>query len=297
MLPAAGVYVSVCVSPDCDADAVMNDAATVPVPSAASFFSANRCAAQSELVTHVAVLFPDAPAAAWTPSAKPAVTFVTAGGRHGPLAHESLRRGLRDGHAVGDAVGGLQHLARRRRRDRKAGRVAGRGGAAAVHRRDGAATLVEADERVDALVRDETAGRVGVAARPCERDRARLGAVDEMPVDRLLDRAGGVLRRRADLVPAARRRDRARRADRHLRDHHVAADRGRRLRDAEARRAGRRGRGAARRPTRTRGETARGDQRDRVDQVRNREDANRRVAARGSSSTPAARATSADRRA
>ncbi len=75
-LPGAGVYVSVCVSPACDAEAVVNEAATVPVPSAASFFNANRCAAQSELVTHVAVLFPDGPAAAWTPSAKPAVTFV-----------------------------------------------------------------------------------------------------------------------------------------------------------------------------------------------------------------------------
>ena len=76
MLPAAGVYVSVCVSPDCEADAVVNEVRTVPDPSAASFFSANRCAAQSQLVTHVAVLFPDAPAATWTPSANPAVTFV-----------------------------------------------------------------------------------------------------------------------------------------------------------------------------------------------------------------------------
>ena len=92
MLPAAGVYVSVCVSPDCDADAVVNDAATVPVPSAASFFSANRCAAQSELVTHVAVLFPDAPAAAWTPSEKPAVTFVPPVEDDGPLADESSGR-------------------------------------------------------------------------------------------------------------------------------------------------------------------------------------------------------------
>ena len=76
MLPAAGVYVSVSVNPVCDADAVTNEAATVPAPSADSFFSANRCAAQRELVTQVAVLFPEAPAAAWTPSAKPAVTFV-----------------------------------------------------------------------------------------------------------------------------------------------------------------------------------------------------------------------------
>jgi hypothetical protein len=42
----------------------VKDAATAPDPSAASFLSANRWAAQSELVTHVAVLFPEAPAAA-----------------------------------------------------------------------------------------------------------------------------------------------------------------------------------------------------------------------------------------
>ncbi len=164
---------SVCVSPVCEADAVVNDAATVPEPSAASFFSAKRCATQSELVTHVAVLLPEAPAAACTPSANPDVTFVAAGGRDGPLADEPLRAGLRDGHAVRDAVGGLQHLVRGRGRDREPGRVAGRRGAAARHReRQRATALVEADERVDALVGDDAARRVGVAAGPRERERA-----------------------------------------------------------------------------------------------------------------------------
>ena len=54
----------------------MREAVAVPEPSAASFLSAKRCATQSELVTQVAVLFPDAPAAACTPSLNAAVTFV-----------------------------------------------------------------------------------------------------------------------------------------------------------------------------------------------------------------------------
>ena len=103
----------------------------MPEPSAASFLSAKRFATQSELVTQVAVLLPEAPAAAWTPSANPAVTFVAAGGRDGPLANEALRAGLRDGHAIRDAVGGLQHLVRGGGRDREAGGVAGRSRASA----------------------------------------------------------------------------------------------------------------------------------------------------------------------
>ena len=193
----------------------------------------------------------------------------TAGGGRRPLADEALTAALRDRDAVGDGVRVLQHLACRRRRDGETGRVPGCGGAAAVHGRDGARALVEADERVDALVRDEPAGGVGVA-RPGERDRSRLRAVDQMPVDRLLDRPCGVLRGGADLIPPRRRRDRTGRADGHLCDHHVAVDRRRGLRDAEARRTGRRGGGAGRRAARSGGKRARGDERDRVDQVRNR---------------------------
>ena len=72
-------------------------------------------------------------------------------------------------------------------------------------------------------------------------------------------------------APAGRRRDRAGRAHGQLRDQRIAADRRRRFCDAEARRARRPGGGTARRAARAGRERARGDQCDRVDQVRHRQ--------------------------
>ena len=209
----------------------MKEAATVPDPSAASFFSAYSCATQSELVTQVAVLFPEAPAAACTPSAKPAVTFVppvdeTVHSRTRPLA-----AALGDGHPVRNAVGGLEHLVRRRCRDGETGRVACGRGAAAVHRSDGTSALVEADERVDALVvtippeasalppaHENVIVAGSVPSTRCQKTACSIGAAASCAVVPIwLHPAGAVI------APVER--------DGQLRNHHVAGDGRRGLRD------------------------------------------------------------------